>query len=156
MSINRSRNNIPILAETQYTQTSQTITAVSGLAGFQDANSITFQCKFAAVGSTAGDLLQVFIQASVDGGTTYTDIAASTDLAESVIGNGSTIYEYLTVTRGIDPGSTNDVFQRTTESLTAGTTRNVNWGDLIRVRVVLTEGTALDITLTITANTNVI
>jgi len=155
MSINRSRNNIPVLAATQFVSNT-TVTSVSGLAGFQDVNSITFECKFDAVGSASNDLLQVFIQASVDGGTTFTDIAASTDLAESVIGNGSTIREYLTVTRGIDPGSTNDVFQLTSATLTAGTTRNINWGDVIRVVVKQTEGTALDITLTITANTNVI
>ena len=144
--LNRPTENIVMLANTNYV--SNTTVVAATVAGFKDYNSITFQFIFDVTGSASNDLLQVFIQATVDGGTTWTDIAASTDLAESV----GDLTEYLTVTRNIDPGTSDDNFANEDAALTAGTVRRMNWGNDLRVKVKQTEGTALDISVAVNAN----
>lgn len=144
--INRPTENITLLATTNYV--SNTTVVAATVSGFRDFNSITFHFKFDVTGSAADDKLQCFIQASCDNGTTWTDIVASTDLAESA---GDT-EQFMTVTRNVDPGTTDDSFNQEDAALSAGTVRRMNWGDKLRVKVKQTEGTALDISLTVKAN----
>ena len=109
---------------------------------------MTLQILLYVTGSATNHLLKVCNQSTVDSGTTWTDIAASTDLAESV----GDLTEYLTVTRNIDPGTPDDNFANEDAALTAGTVRRMNWGNDLRVKVKQTEGTALDISVAVNAN----
>lgn len=144
--INRPTENIVLLVNTNYTGGTTVVAAT--VDGFKDYNSITFQFIFDVTGSAADDLLHVFIQASIDGGTTWTDIVASTDRAESA----GDLTEYMTVTRNVDPGTTDDNHANEDAALSAGTVRRLNWGNELRVKVKQTEGTALDISLQVNAN----
>ena len=146
MIINRSVDNVIVLAATQYVSNT-TVTAAT-LEGMRDYHTIVFLMKFETSESTAGDKLQIFYQRTIDGGATWDDIGASSLVTEADI--STTLYKIMTITSNIEPGTSDDEYTPATEALTASTTKDVPWGDQVRVQVVQTEGTALDITLTIT------
>lgn len=157
MGINRSRSGVVVLAETNYTDSTQTVDAAT-LTGLTDYKSISFLLKIdvAAGHSAAGDKLQVYFQRSGNYNlnnvtATWDDIASSSLHTEASIGDGATLYEWVNIASGIEPGTSDDVYTEAADTLTAATTKDLPWGDEIRVRVTETEGTALDMSLTIWA-----
>lgn len=155
MKINRSRSSVIVLKETNYTESTATTTAAT-LTGMIDYESLSFLCKFdvAAGHSAAGDKLQVYIQRSGQQGlqgvtSLWDDIGSSSLHTEAGIGDGATLYEWINISSNIEPGTQDDVYTQAADALTAATTKDLPWGDAIRIRVTNTEGTALDMSLTI-------
>lgn len=121
-----------------------TRTTTTGLAAYRDLDTLI---NITAGGAATG-MLQLFLQDSPDGGTTWDDVVASNVFA---FGSAPTTQRFIVsgrIASTVIQGSA-----AATEMLTAGTVRNGPWGDRIRVREVVSgiSGSPTGPTYTITA-----
>mgnify|MGYP001570771648 CR=1 FL=1 len=106
--------------------TTRTIT--TGLAGYRDLVILVN----ITVGGAATGVLQLFLQDSVDGGTTWDDLVASNTF---VFGAAPVTQRFVISGRLATTMAQGSAVIN--EALTAGTVRNGPWGDRIRVREVV-------------------
>lgn len=106
-------------------------TAVTGLG---DYNSMTV---YASLAGPTGDTLDVYIQFSPDGGTTWVDYAHFAQQAAAAAAN----YKVFSVSRASQQTTIQTVGTGTTPVLAAGTVVGGDWGD--RLRVVTKSGASV-------------
>ena len=88
----------------------------------------------------AGDRTRVIVQRSLDDGTTWDDIGSSRMFFEVSIGAGSEVISYINVANSIEPGTSDDVYDQEDGVIAAETTKDVMWGNRVRVKVATVEG----------------
>lgn len=121
-----------------------TRTTTTGLAGFRD---LAILINITGAGVVTGTL-QLFLQDSQDGGTTWDDIVASNTF---VFGAATTTQRFFISGRIATTATQGSAVAN--ETLVAGTVRNGPWGDRLRVREVITGigGTPTGVTYAISA-----
>ena len=129
--------------------TAATTTTHGTLTGMADYKVISFLLKVdsASGHSAAGDKVTVYFQRTGNNGSTWDDIAASTQWTENAVGDGGTKYEWITIVADTEPGSSDDVYTEAAASLAAATTKDLPWGDSIRIQSTGVEGADLDMTI---------
>lgn len=132
-------NRVGVVLQASAAQTATgTGTAVTDLGEW---NQVTAQLEVTAAATAVGDLLDVFLQTSIDG-TTWLDIIHFTQ----VLGNGGA-KRYI----GKIDAATALTMYETGTALSAAAVRNIV-GDQYRVRWAITSASAPSFTFSVTAN----
>ena len=97
-------------------------------------------------GGTAGTTLQLFLQDSIDGGTTWNDLVSSNTFTAGSAGTTQVFSLAGLLATSQAQGSA-----QTLETMTAGQARTGPWGDRIRVREKITGSGGTGITYVISA-----
>ena len=136
---------VPLLAATTVTgDATVSTTAVTGLDPYTLA---TILLTVGGKTMDASTTMDVYIQYSPDGGTTWDDIAHYAQITNAAIGNGTYVL-FLNAFGG--SGAAGRV--TTNGSLAAGTVRNVSWADRLRVQYTSANFAGSDtLTLTVSA-----
>ena len=136
---------VTLLAATTVTgDATVSTTAVTGLDTYSLA---TVLLTVAGKTMDGGTTMDVYVQYSPDGGTTWDDIAHFAQITNAAIGNGTYVL-FLNALGG--SGATDRV--TTNGSLAAGTLRNVSWCDRLRVQYTSANYAGADtVTLTVSA-----
>lgn len=98
--------------------------------GLEFTATATLLLTVSAKSLGGGGLVNVYVQYSPDGGTTWDDLVSFTQIANAAVANG-TYVAFLNARQGA-----NAVDRATTSgTLTANQTRQIDWGDRLRVYV---------------------
>ena len=101
----------------------------------QKCDQLVATLTVSAAGTDVGDTLDVYIDTSFDGGTTYVNLGHFTQ----VLGTGGA-KTFILVIKNDNPGSS-AVFNVTSDA-TAGATRQIGFGNIIRYRGVMVDANA--------------
>lgn len=101
----------------------------------QKFNELVAQLTVSAAATDVGDTLDVYIDTSFDGGTTYVNLGHFTQ----VLGNGGAKTFVLAI-KNDNPGAT-AVYDVSADAA-AGATRQIGFGDHLRYRGVMVDGNA--------------
>ncbi len=122
--------------------TTTTRTTTTGLSNFSQAVILIN----ITAGGAAGGTLQLFLEDSADGGTTWDDLVSS----NTFVFGAAVTTQMFCLNGGLATSKTQgSALQQ--ETLAAGTARSGPWGDRIRVREKVTVGGGTGATYTITA-----
>lgn len=110
----------------------------------QPMREATVLLNVSAAGTAAGDTLDVYVDTSPDGGTTWVNIGHFTQ----VLGNGGA-KKFVMALRSDNPGAT--AVADVTSDAAAGATRQYGINDRLRYRGIVAETTAATFTYSVTA-----
>lgn len=113
------------------------------LTGMSKYRRLIFQQKITASATAAADVLDVYIDVSIDGGTTWLNAIHFTQQA----GNGSAVTQVAI----LDPSNPGTATIAVTSDAASGAVRPAVWGDAVRGRYVLVNNTAVSHTFGLTA-----
>jgi|GEM_PF-2000543 len=120
-------------AATHTTAETKTFDAVDGLGSFRQAQ---VQLALTDAAAAAGDTLDVYVDTSADGGTSWQNVVHFTQ----VLGDGA---DAITEVATLDPaGAAGTDVVATTSDAASGKVRPSMFGDRLRVRHVLVDGGA--------------
>ena len=127
--------------------TGDTATAGTEVAGLQDFTKATVLLTVAAKTMDASTTMDVYVQYSPDGGTTWDDIAHFAQLTNAAVGDGTYVMYLNHGTAGVADRVTDDG-----ATITANSVRNISWCDRMRVKYDGANFAGTDtVTLTVTA-----